>query len=122
MRILLFIVVLFVGIEALAQVSVSPSQVNFLNVEVGGFGDSRTVFVNNMSREDLNVHVSHTCFGDFFVSNTCFQLRRFGSCTIRVEYRPIRVGSDICTINVMSRGQRSDFDTIFVSGQGVDRR
>lgn len=122
MRILIFLSFLFLGSEALAQTTVSPSRVNFFDVEVGRTALSKAVFVNNLSSEDVNVNVSHGCFGAFFVSNSCFQLRRNGSCTIRINYSPRRVGSDSCSIRVTTTGRRTDFKTVWVSGRGVDRR
>lgn len=103
-----------------STLSVSPSSVNFFNVDVGGFGRSQTLYVRNQTDKDINVSVSDSCFGDFRVSNSCFYLNRYGTCTIRVEFRPRRQGYQSCSITIRDQTTYSS-EYISISGRGVER-
>lgn len=111
---------IFAG-EANAYLTASPSSVNFFNTEVGSFGRSQTVYIRNNSDEDINVNVSDSCFGDLSTSGFCGYLSRYGSCTIRVEFRPRRAGSQSCNITVRQVTGGFDSVTIYVRGRGVER-
>ncbi|MCB0408184.1 MAG: hypothetical protein KDD34_08275 [Bdellovibrionales bacterium] len=108
------------SLGAHAGLQVLPSSVNFFNVNVGSFGRSETITVRNLSDQDINVSTSDTCFGDFYVVDTCFYLSRYQSCNIRVEFRPRREGYQSCSISIRDTTNGS-LSTVFVSGRGVAR-
>lgn len=110
------------GIQAQASISVSPASVNFFSVEVGSFGQMKSVNIRNTSEEDINVSVSNSCFGDYNVVGFCSYIPRFGSCNIRIEFRPRRVGYQTCSISVRQTSGGVGSAHISVSGRGVDRR
>ena len=123
MKVLLAFIVFFVFAgEANAYLTASPSSVNFFNTEVGSFGRSQTVYIRNNSDEDVNVNVSDSCFGDFSTSGFCGYLSRWNSCSIRVQFRPRRAGSQSCNITVRQITGGFDSVTIYVRGRGVERR
>ncbi|MCB0348858.1 MAG: hypothetical protein KDD37_08475 [Bdellovibrionales bacterium] len=114
----IFVSLLFVGFNAHAQLSASPSYVNFGDVSVdSGLGRRTTVFVNSQSNQDNSVYVSNSCFGSFYTYNNCYTLPPYGSCTIQVEYKPIREGYESCSMSI--RGSRGGFTTLTISGRGV---
>lgn len=123
MRGLLSVLCLFVfASEAQAQLTASPSSVSFFNTEVGSFGRSQTIYVRNMSDEDINVSVSDTCYGGFHRSGICSYISRNRSCTLRIEFRPRREGYQSCSITVRQTSGGYDQVRINVSGRGVERR
>jgi hypothetical protein len=105
----------------LASLSVSPSTVRFYGVEVGSFGRSETVYIRNNSDKDMNVNVSNGCYGDIDVSSSCFYLNRYGTCTVRVSFRPRRAGYQSCSFTIREQGG-IESETVSVSGNATERR
>lgn len=115
----IFTVLLFVSFNAHAQLSASPSFVNFGDVSVdNGFGRRTSVNVYSNSNEQNTVFVNNSCFGAFYTTNNCYTLMPYGSCTIQIEYRPRREGYDSCNINI--NGNRGGYTSVSVRGRGVD--
>lgn len=119
-RVVLCVASLCVVFNAHADIFVSPSSIYFFQVEVNGYGDTRSASVRNSGREDVRVSVSNTCFGDFHVSDFCGLTMSPGqSCSIQVRFSPRRVGHQSCSIWI--RDDSGGSQSLNVSGEGVDR-
>jgi hypothetical protein len=110
--------ILFFSLSAVAQLSVSPSYVDFGDVRIDGGGFRYTsVWVRNSSNEQVSVYVGNSCFSPFYSSNSCYTLQPYGSCTVNIEFTPRSEGYHSCSINI--NGGRGGFATIHVRGRGV---
>jgi hypothetical protein len=97
----------------------SPSYVSFYNVPVG-FSRSSSVYVRNNGPEAVQVSVNSGCFGDIHAMSFCnLTLNPGQQCSISIEFRPNRVGSQSCSLNI--NDYHGGYASVQVSGQGVAR-
>lgn len=109
------------GFAAQANLSVYPSNINFGTLEEGDFTRSRMVTVQNTGREATRVRVSGSCSGNISATDNCFfELDSFNTCTITFRFRPQRVGSSRCSVQVSS--QNGGFSSVTASGWVRERR
>lgn len=106
---------------AQANLSASPSWINFYDVEVGQWR-TRTVRLTNVGTETMarpTVRVS--CGLEFRVGETCFyDLDPNQSCELVIGFEPRYTGHFSCTISVSSLDGPSTY--VNVTGAGVERR
>lgn len=115
----IFTILLLTSLNAHAQLSASPSFVDFGDVSIeNGFGRRTSVSIYSNSNESNTVFVNNSCFGAFYTNNNCYTLMPYGSCSIQIEYRPRRAGYDSCSINI--NGNRGGYTSINVRGRGVE--
>ena len=118
-----FLVAMFalVSVPAMAQLNVSPWNVDFGRVEIGRYAPSRTIWVRNYGSEPTSVEVRDSlCYSEFRVRDNCYwELAPNESCSIDVSFDPNREGNSSCSIDVIDGDYNRE--TVRVSGQAYKR-
>lgn len=107
---------IFFAIPSYASLTVSPGTVMFGQVKMNGYNSPRTVQIRNNAQEAVRVQVSGYC-QSFQVSNSCYTLSQYGSCTVNIRFAANRPGYHTCSLNV--RGSDGSYGSINVSGTAV---
>jgi hypothetical protein len=118
MKWMLTLAIFMCGVSAKAQISASPSFIDFGDLTVNQGWRQTSVWVRNNSNQPLNLYVSNSCFGSFYSYNNCYSMQPYGSCSIQVEFRPRREGYESCNINISANP--SGYASISIRGRGVD--
>lgn len=104
--------------SAHATLYVSPTSVNFYNVQVNSYQPPQTIMVQNGGQTATTLQISNTCFIDFTIENMCsLQLSPGQNCMIQVQFRPTNAGYQSC--NIWIEEAQGGAYTVSVSGQGV---
>jgi hypothetical protein len=118
MKLLTLICFALVPAFAEANVSMSPSFVEFGSVLVGGIR-SRSIYVRNDTNERVNISIFHSCFSEINVMGNCSSLGPRGICTLSVTFHPRTAGRKSCSVRASSSAGGSA--SAWVSGTAILR-
>jgi len=105
------------GVTTQAQLGISPSSVNFNNVNVGS-NSSQTITLNNTGNATLNISAATINGTGYTMSLTPTSINAGSSTTFSVTFTPTTGGSASGTISITSNAPNSPA-TIAVSGTGL---
>lgn len=120
MKLLLSILTVFMGATAFAQLSVSPSTVNFYDIPVNSYGYEKYVYIHNYGNETVQLDLSENCPYDFQIRHySCWTLKPNDSCDVRIGFRPSREGQQSCHLTV--RTHIGGYNGVWIYGRGTKR-
>lgn len=108
--------------EQVAGISVSPSSVDFGDVQVGTNSAPQAVTVNSTGTIGLNVSnvsISGTNAGAFSQTNNCSTVASGGSCSVQVTLMPNSTGSQSATLSISSNADSQSTVDVPLSGNGT---
>ncbi|MDJ0923879.1 MAG: choice-of-anchor D domain-containing protein, partial [Acidimicrobiia bacterium] len=103
----------------LPVISVSPTLIDFGQVDVGDTGGPVTVTVENIGTADLNVTDISTS-APFGETSTCGVVAAGGSCTVDVTFAPTAAGPAADDLTITSDAANGPTTTVPLSGEGYE--
>jgi hypothetical protein len=102
-----------------AKISVSPTSVNFGNVNLGSTS-GKTITVKNTGTSDLvisNINITGSNASEFSQTNDCTTIPAGGSCTITGTFTPTSIGIKSATMSISSNDPKKPTVDVKLSGK-----
>ena len=102
------------------KISVSPTSVNFGNVNVGSTSE-KTVTIRNKGKSDLvisSINIAGANASDFSQTNDCTTIPIGNSCTVTVTFVPTSKGKRTGKIGISSNDPKKPTVNVKLSGNG----